>query len=60
LHQSLSGEISEGKSMINSFTIASWFPDDILTFSAIVFGGGMIAVMLYTLLHDYAARFKRD
>jgi hypothetical protein len=45
--------------MMDSFTMASWFPDDILTFSAVFFGGGIIALMLYTYLHDYAARFKR-
>jgi hypothetical protein len=48
-----------GEDMINPSTIASWSSDDILTLSAIVFGGGIITVMLYTYLHDYAVRFKR-
>lgn len=43
--------------MLNVSTMAPWV--DILTVSAIFFGGGIIAVMLYTYLHDYAARFKR-
>jgi hypothetical protein len=40
--------------VLNYPTIALW--GDILTVSAVLFGGGVIAVMLYTYLHDYAAR----
>lgn len=45
--------------MMNLSTIAPWFPHDLLTISAIFFGGGIIAVMLYTYVHDYAAWVKR-
>jgi hypothetical protein len=45
--------------MMNLSTMAPWFPDDILTVSAIVFGGGIIAVLLYTYVHDHTAWFKR-
>jgi hypothetical protein len=43
--------------VLNVSTMTPWV--DILTVSAVFFGGGIIAVMLYTYLHDYAARFKR-
>lgn len=43
--------------MFNVSNMPAWV--DILTVSAVFFGGGIIAVMLYTYLHDYAARFKR-
>lgn len=43
--------------MLNLSNMAPWF--DIVTVSAVLFGGGIIAVMLYTYLHDYAARYKQ-
>jgi hypothetical protein len=45
--------------MMNPSTMAPWFPDDMLSVSAVLLGGGIIAVMLYTYVHDYAAWFKR-
>jgi hypothetical protein len=35
------------------------FSVDILTVSAVIFGGGIIAVTLYTYLLDYVDGFKR-
>ena len=45
--------------MMNISTIADWFPHDILTVSAVLFGGAIIAVTVYTYLYDYADQVKR-
>ena len=40
--------------------IATLFPHDMLTAAAIILGGGVIAMTLYTYVHDYTARYKRN
>lgn len=45
--------------MMNLSTIVDWFPHDFLTVSAVLVGGAIIAVTLYTYLYDYAAQSKR-
>lgn len=39
--------------------ISTLFPHDMLTVAAILLGGGVIAMTLYTYVHDYSARDKR-
>lgn len=39
--------------------ISTLFPHDMLTVAAIVLGGGMVAVTLYTYLYDYAVCHRR-
>ncbi len=40
--------------------ISTLFPHDMLTAAAILLGGGIIAVTLYTYVYDYTARYKRN
>ena len=39
--------------MNSVYTIAHWFIHDPLTGAAWFFGGGTLAVILYTYVHDY-------
>ena len=45
---------------MNLSDIATLFPHDMLTAAAIILGGGIIAVTLYTYVSDYTARYKRN
>jgi hypothetical protein len=46
--------------MMNLPDISTLFPHDMLTAAAILLGGGIIAVTLYTYVYDYTARYKRN
>ena len=52
------GSIKE--QMMNIPDISMLFPHDMLTAAAILLGGGVIAMTLYTYIHDYSARYKRN
>ncbi|MET0514268.1 MAG: hypothetical protein ABW047_02930 [Nitrospiraceae bacterium] len=46
--------------MMNIPNISTLFPHDMLTIAAILLGGGVIAMTLYTYIHDYSTRYKRS
>ncbi len=45
---------------MNISDISTLFPHDMLTAAALLLGGGIIAVTLYTYVYDYTARYKRN